>query len=27
MSNNIKTRIENFNNGRNPELLKLKYKK
>lgn len=25
--NNIKTRIENFNNGRNPELLKLKYKK
>ena len=27
MSNNIKTRIEKFNNGRNPELLKLKYKK
>lgn len=27
MSNNIKTRIANFNNGRNPELLKLKYKK
>ncbi|MTJ07386.1 DUF2252 domain-containing protein [Anabaena sp. UHCC 0204] len=27
MSNNIKTRIDNFNNGRNPELLKLKYKK
>jgi uncharacterized protein (DUF2252 family) len=27
MSNNIKTRIETFNNGRNPELLKLKSKK
>lgn len=27
MSNNIKTRIEKFNNGRNPEFLKLKYKK
>lgn len=27
MSNNIKTRIENFNQGRNPEFLELKYKK
>jgi uncharacterized protein (DUF2252 family) len=27
MSNNIRSRIETFNNGRNPELLKLKYKK
>ena len=25
--NNIKTRIETFNHGRDPELLKLKYKK
>lgn len=27
MSNNIKARIEKFNNGRNPELLQLKYDK